>query len=111
MWGGPQVPTVDARSVPDDAYLLDVREPEEWAAGHVDGAVHVPLGDLPLRLPEVPTDREVVVVCKVGGRSAHAVAWLTAQGYDAVNLDGGMLAWAAARRPLVTDDGRPGVVA
>jgi rhodanese-related sulfurtransferase len=111
VFGPPRVPSVDASSVPPDAYLLDVREPEEWDAGHADGAVHLPLGDLPARLAEVPTDRSVVVVCKVGGRSAHAVAWLVAQGYDAVNLEGGMLAWAGAKRPVVTDDGRPGFVA
>jgi len=111
MFGPPRVPSVDARAVNPEAYVLDVREPDEWAAGHAEAAVHIQLGDLPARLSEVPEDRQVVVVCRVGSRSAHAVAWLAAQGYDAVNLDGGMFAWAAAGRPVVTDDGRPGVVA
>ena len=60
--------------------------------------------DLPDRIGEVPTDVPITVVCRVGGRSAQATTWLTQQGYDAVNLDGGMFAWAAAGRALVCDD-------
>ncbi len=102
------IPSVRATDVPDDALLLDVREPEEWDAGHAPSAHHVPLMELPSRLGEVPDDREVVVVCRVGGRSAHATAWLLAHGRTAVNLDGGMDAWVAAGRPLVASgDGDP----
>src|SRR6185437_6030214 len=97
----PPVPSVSAADVPADAYLLDVREQEEWLAGHAPDAVHLPLGALPARLAEVPTDREVVVVCRVGSRSALATAFLGARGLRAVNLDGGMWAWAAAGRPMV----------
>ena len=57
-------------------------------------------------LDEVPAGR-TVVVCKMGGRSAQAVAWLSQQGHDVVNLDGGMLEWAEAGRPMVSDNGRP----
>ncbi|MDP9394222.1 MAG: rhodanese-like domain-containing protein [Actinomycetota bacterium] len=103
MFGAPQVPAVTPAQVPEDAWVLDVREPEEWVAGHVEGAHHVPLYELPQRLDDVPADREVVVVCKVGGRSAQATAWLRAQGRTAVNLDGGMWAWAAAGRPMVAE--------
>ncbi|MDP9417165.1 MAG: rhodanese-like domain-containing protein, partial [Actinomycetota bacterium] len=99
----PPVPSVRPLDVPADAWLLDVREPGEWAAGHVDGAHHVPMSELPARAGEVPGDREVVVVCRVGGRSAAVTAWLRAQGRRAVNLDGGLDAWAAAGRPLVSD--------
>lgn len=108
------VPTVDVTEVPDGALLLDVREPEEWAAGHIDGAVHVPMNSLPQRLTYDPgpitPGRPIVVVCRVGGRSAQVTAWLNHQGYDAVNLEGGMLAWSGAGRPMISEtDGVPRV--
>ncbi len=62
--------------------------------------------DLPQRLGDVP-DRQTLVVCKVGGRSAQAAGYLAQQGYDVVNLDGGMLDWAAAGRPMVSETGQP----
>jgi rhodanese-related sulfurtransferase len=105
------VPTVDVARVADDVFLLDVREPDEWAAGHPPGAHHVPMMDIPARAEEVPTDRDVVVVCRVGGRSAQVVAYLKQRGFDNVyNLDGGMYAWAAAGRPVVGEDGSAGHV-
>jgi len=107
----PSVPQIDARSVPDTAVLLDVREHEEWVAGHAEGAVHVPLGQLPGRLGDVPDGSEVVVVCRSGARSAQATAWLAAQGRRAANLDGGMQAWVAAGRPMVSESGAPPTVA
>ncbi len=104
------VPTVAVAGVPDplpdDIAILDVREPVEYQYGHIDGAVHVPLNDLPARLGELP-DARTLVVCKVGGRSAQAVAYLSQQGYDVVNLDGGMLDWAAAGRAMVSETGEP----
>jgi rhodanese-related sulfurtransferase len=109
MFGG--VPSVGPADVGPDAILLDVREDDEWVAGHVEGARHIPMGELPTRFPEVaaladdaPTG-EVVVVCRSGGRSARVVAWLTQNGVDAVNLAGGLGAWAAAGRPLVSETG------
>jgi rhodanese-related sulfurtransferase len=101
----PDVPSVTATGVSADARVLDVREDDEWQAGHIDGALHIPLGDLPTRLAEVPADDELVVVCRAGGRSARAVAWLVANGVDAVNLTGGMGAWADAGRPMVSETG------
>ncbi|WP_203337805.1 rhodanese-like domain-containing protein [Nocardioides limicola] len=107
------IPTVAIDGVPtplpDGLTVLDVREPEEWVAGHIDGALHIPLGQLPERLAEVPAS-QTLVVCKVGGRSARAVAWLQAQGCDAVNLDGGMLDWESAGRPMVSELGQPPMV-
>lgn len=97
------VPGVDASAVPDGAYLLDVREPVEWQAGHVPGAVHVPLRDLPARADEIPQDREIYVVCRVGARSAQAVNALNEAGWRATNVQDGMQGWAAAGRPLVND--------
>jgi rhodanese-related sulfurtransferase len=95
--------------LPDGLAVLDVREPVEWTHGHIDGAVHIPLGELMGRLDDVP-DQQLLVVCKVGARSAHATAYLVGQGRDAVNLDGGMLDWEAAGRPMVSETGRPPVV-
>lgn len=101
------IPTVTVSDVSTDAYLLDVRELDEWNAGHAPGAAHLPMMEIPSRMDEVPQDREVVVVCRIGGRSGHVVAYLRQQGWDNVtNLDGGMMGWAAAGRPVVTDDGR-----
>jgi rhodanese-related sulfurtransferase len=98
------VPTVDVTALPAEAVLLDVREDEEWAAGHIPGAVHMPMMQVPQRLQfdpgAVTPDATIVVVCKVGARSAQVTAWLRQQGYDATNLTGGMLAWAAAGRPM-----------
>lgn len=108
---GPQVPTVSTPEVGPDAYLLDVREPDEWTAGHAPGAHHLPMMEVPLRMAEVPGDGDVVVVCRSGGRSAQVTAYLRQRGWDNVrNLDGGMGAWQDAGRELVSEDGQPGRV-
>ena len=92
--------------VPSTAYLLDVREDDEWTAGHAPGAVHLPMMEIPVRMTEVPQDREVVVVCRVGGRSGQVVGYLIQQGWEnVINLEGGMMSWAAAGRPVVSDSG------
>ncbi|MEU6056699.1 rhodanese-like domain-containing protein [Streptomyces sp. NPDC047097] len=105
----PTLPTVDAVSVPADGLVLDVREPDEWAAGHVEGALHVPMSDFVARFGEVTEavadGRRAYVMCRVGGRSAQVTQYLVQQGIDAVNVDGGMLAWDGAGRPMVTDNG------
>jgi rhodanese-related sulfurtransferase len=100
------VPTTSVADLPAaGVVLLDVREPNEWAAGHAPEAVHIPLGDLPARadeLAELPDDRPVYVVCRSGGRSARAAAWLNAAGLvEAVNVAGGMKSWQTEGRPLV----------
>ena len=104
------IPTVGVHAVPDPlpegVTVLDVREPVEWQHGHIDGAVHIPLALLPVRRTELP-DAQLLVVCRVGGRSAQAVMWLQQQGHDAVNLDGGMLEWEGAGRPMVSESGAP----
>ena len=105
------VPTVTVADVTDDVYLLDVRDPDEWAAGHAPTAVHLPMMEIPGRIGELPTDRDIVVVCRVGSRSAQVTAYLIAQGRDRVtNLDGGMSAWHAAGRTMVSANGGPGFV-
>lgn len=108
------IPTVTLDQVPhplpEGLAVLDVREPVEWAHGRIDGALHIPLSELVARTAEVPTQVQVLVVCKVGGRSAQATGYLVQSGVDAVNLDGGMLEWSAAGRPMVSDAGEPMVV-
>jgi rhodanese-related sulfurtransferase len=103
----PHIPTVSVDALPDDAVLLDVREDEEWAAGRIAGAVHVPMYQVPARVAYEPEpirpDTPIVVICKMGGRSAQVTAWLRQHGYDAMNLAGGMLAWAGAGRPMEAD--------
>jgi len=96
------IPSIAITDLADDATVVDVREPEEWAAGHAPGAVHLPLGDLPARIDELPeTPASLAVVCRSGGRSGRAVEWLVQQGFDVVNVDGGMQAWDRAGKPLV----------
>lgn len=91
--------------LPDEAVLLDVREQNEWDAGHAPSAVHIPLGDLPTRLDDLPSDdTTLAVICRSGGRSSQAVAWLTQQGFDVVNVDGGMRAWASAGKPMTAEN-------
>jgi rhodanese-related sulfurtransferase len=96
--------------LPEDISVVDVREEVEWQHGHIEGSLHVPMMQVPQRLDELPTHGQVLVVCTVGGRSAQVVNYLQHQGVDAVNLDGGLLEWHAAGRPLVSDVGDPMVV-
>jgi rhodanese-related sulfurtransferase len=108
----PDVTPEEARALVEaGALLLDVREADEWAAGHAPGARAVPLGQVQARVDELPKDRRIVAICRSGGRSASATEALNAWGFDAVNLTGGMRAWAAAGFPVETDDGGPGAVA
>jgi rhodanese-related sulfurtransferase len=105
---GQQIPAVAAAQVGEDAYLLDVREDDEWAAGHAPGAHHVPMMEIPARMGEVPGDADVVVVCRSGARSGQVVTYLMNNGWDNVrNLDGGMHQWAAAGRPMVSENTQP----
>ena len=73
--------------------VVDVREPAEWAAGHIRGSLHIPLGHLFLRLNELDERREIIVVCRSGNRSGLACEMLAARGYKAVNMAGGLLRW------------------
>lgn len=102
------IPTVVVADLPDPLpeglTVLDVREDVEWNHGHIEGATHIPLRQLPARVDEV-SHGQTLVVCKVGGRSAQAVAYLSAAGRDVVNLAGGMVDWADAGRAMVSDNG------
>ncbi|GGL10348.1 rhodanese-like domain-containing protein [Mangrovihabitans endophyticus] len=90
------------------AVLVDVREPDEWRAGHAPKARHIPLGQLPGRAKELPVGRPLVTVCRSGARSARAATMLAADGFEVHNVTGGMRAWAAAGLPVAAKGGRPG---
>jgi adenylyltransferase/sulfurtransferase len=86
----------------EELVLVDVRENHEWTTGHLPSAQHIPLGQLAQRLGEIPKDREIVMICRSGGRSAHAQAHLKQAGYAKVkNLVGGMMRWARDVDPTV----------
>lgn len=84
------------------ALLIDVRGADEFAQAHVPGAVPLPLHELVARVDELPRDRQVLVICAVGARSAQAVAYLNQLGHDAVNVAGGTRAWVMAGRAYET---------
>jgi len=102
-----QIPTASVTGVPhplpEGLLVLDVREQDEWDAGHVEGSTHIPLTDLERRSAELPRGVQTLVVCRSGNRSAYAAAYLLDLDVDAVNLQGGLLAWQSAGRPLVAD--------
>ncbi|MEV5317725.1 rhodanese-like domain-containing protein [Streptomyces sp. NPDC052687] len=108
------MPTVQVTDLKDDDFLLDVREDDEWQAGHAEGALHIPMSEFVARYGELteaaPQDGRVNVICRSGGRSAQVTMYLAQQGIDAANVDGGMQAWEAAGRPVVNGAGQPGYV-
>jgi DMSO/TMAO reductase YedYZ molybdopterin-dependent catalytic subunit/rhodanese-related sulfurtransferase/glyoxylase-like metal-dependent hydrolase (beta-lactamase superfamily II) len=107
----PQVGARAAKTLIDHgALLLDVRETDEWYAERAPGAMLIPMGRVRAHEHELPRDRQIVVVCRSGGRSAAVTASLRRSGFDAVNLAGGMCAWAAAGLPVVSGGGDPGLV-
>ena len=109
-----EIPTASVSGVPDPLpeglLVLDVREDDEWQAGHVAGSLHIPLMELGNRYGELPDAEQTLVVCRVGNRSAYAAGFLIQQGIEAVNLEGGLVEWYAAGRPLVTDEDHPATV-
>jgi rhodanese-related sulfurtransferase len=108
---GSDVSAEDAHEmVEDGGFLLDVRENDEWDAGHAPQAVLIPMSELEARVGELPRDRWIVAICRTGNRSRAVVDALVGAGYDAVNVDGGMRAWASEDFEVVASDGLPGVV-
>jgi hydroxyacylglutathione hydrolase len=113
-WAAPPPPDAKVRTITageasgwlrehDHASVVDVREPWEYTAGHIPGAVSIPQADLALRLGEIPKERDILVVCAVGGRSLRAAAFLNRSGYDRVtSLAGGTQAWIEAGHPIAT---------
>ena len=105
------VPEVLAADLPAGVYLLDVREDDEWTAGHAPDAVHIRLADLAARAGELPRDGEVYVICRTGNRSAYATQALLGGGLNAINVADGMTGWAVAGRPMISEDGAEPYVA
>lgn len=92
------------------AFVLDVREAHEWAAGRYEGAHHVALAEVPESLDQLPRDATIVCVCRSGGRSRVATQYLSDHGFDAVNMEGGMLAWFEAGEQVVADHVAPAII-
>ena len=115
MTGGGEFDLGDPRGVferASDIQILDCREPFEWEAGRIEGALHVPLASVMAGEDGgMSTDRPVVVVCRSGQRSELAALMLSARGFQAHNMVGGMEAWAALGLPFAAGDGGPGIVA
>ncbi|PFG31773.1 rhodanese-like domain-containing protein [Paramicrobacterium agarici] len=91
-----------ARAQQGTAAIVDVREADEWQAGHVEGAVHIPMSQFMERESELPDAEELHIMCHSGGRSARVTQYLEQRGIDAVNVDGGIAAWQQAGLPIVT---------
>lgn len=102
---------VMSADLPTGIFLLDVREDDEWAAGHAPEAVHVRLSELTERSDAIPRDREVYVICRSGARSAYAADALSGAGWHAVNVSDGMTGWAVAGRPMISETGAEPYVA
>jgi rhodanese-related sulfurtransferase len=105
------VPEVLSADLPAGVYLLDVREDDEWTAGHAPDAVHVRLAELGARVDELPRDREVYVICRTGARSSYAAQALVGGGLNAINVADGMTGWAVAGRPMINEEGAEPYVA
>ncbi|MEY3619147.1 MAG: Beta-lactamase hydrolase-like protein, partial [Actinomycetota bacterium] len=106
------LPTIDVVSASHDdtSFRLDCREIDEWDSGHDPSAHHIPMSELPGRLAEFDKGRRIIVICRSGNRSGKVTAWLTGLGFDAVNMVGGMQAWASAGLPVVDTAGSVGSV-
>lgn len=106
----PPVPGLPVVNLPDDVVLLDVREDDEWDAGHAPQALHVPMGQVSHRLEEITDtfpDPPIYVVCRSGMRSARITEFLSGMGLKVLNVEGGMKSWVDAGRPLVGETGAP----
>ena len=106
------LPAIDAESAAAEtgAVLVDVRERDEWIRGHAPAALHIPMSEFVDRVGELDSSLRIICVCRSGNRSGQVTAWLLQNGFDAVNLTGGMSAWAGAGHPIVNSAGDPGVV-
>ncbi len=112
LFGSSSVPSVDpaqAQSRLDQKprpFLLDVRQPDEYRAGHIAGAALIPLRELAVRMKDLPRDREIICVCRSGNRSHSATNQLRAAGFNAVNLQGGMINWSRHGLPVKKGSGK-----
>ena len=100
------VPEIDVEALAElhaaGATIVDVREPDEYDEAHVPGVQLIPLGEVPERFEEIPSEGTIYVICRSGARSARAAEFLIGQGLEAVNVAGGTLAWIDSGRPVDT---------
>lgn len=109
LFGGSGLSAQDAQTRLTEAQpplLIDVRQPDEYRAGHIRGAKLIPLDQLAAKLDTLPRDREILCVCRSGARSGSATRQLQAAGFTALNLSGGMMAWQRAGLPVESGKGR-----
>lgn len=108
MAAEPEIDVVRAAQLVEngEAFLVDVREEDEWQAGHASEATHLPMGEIADRLGELPAGRTILPICRSGNRSGQVAAALRLAGYDASNVRGGMKAWRSASLPLEPGNGR-----
>jgi rhodanese-related sulfurtransferase len=99
------VPEVLSADLPAGVFLLDVREDDEWVAGHAPAAIHVRLGELAARTEELPRDQAVYLICRSGARSGYAAQVLASGGWNTVNVADGMTGWAVAGLPMISETG------
>ncbi|PWH06536.1 sulfurtransferase [Brachybacterium endophyticum] len=98
------IESVAPTELPEGAHLIDVREQDEWDAGHAPQAQHVPASSFMEHLDALPdTDDELFIVCRSGGRSAQVTQWLNQNGFEAVNVAGGMDIWYESSLPMVSE--------
>lgn len=96
--------TVAPNAIPEGAHLIDVREQSEWDAGHAASAQHLPASTLLQNLEQLPEDdADLYIVCRTGGRSFQVAQWLNANGFDAINVAGGMDLWFESGLPIESD--------
>ena len=114
MFGHTHAPQVTADQaiamLRDGAALIDVREDDEWQAGHAPDATHIPLGQLGATVSQMDRAQPLVIICRSGRRSDNATVALRQAGYDAYNFIGGMHAWHQAGGAVIAADGQPGTV-
>lgn len=107
----PAVTAVEALDMLEgDATLIDIREMDEWRAGHAPTATHIPMSQLGAAAEGLSRTSPLIFICRSGRRSDHAVGVLAQAGFNAINLTGGMQAWQQAGGAVVRDDGSTGLV-
>ena len=103
---GPAVPSITAEELNEKLkfgkhpLVLDVRQPDEFRSGHIAGAKLIPLNELQRKMGELPKGREIVCICASGNRSTSAAKMLAKEGFNVLNISGGMLAWRRAKFPV-----------